>query len=108
MLAGGRNGTLYVGVTSDLSNRVSLHRQSIHAGFTQRYRVHHLVYFEMHPTMPDAIRRETQLKKWNRQWKLRLIEQFNPEWRNLWDESGEVSDFASGGQRRERDLGDTT
>jgi putative endonuclease len=69
MLASGRNGTLYVGVTSDLFLRVGLHKQDLIDGFTKRYGVHRLVYYEMHQTMPDAIRREKRLKKWNRAWK---------------------------------------
>ena len=86
ILASGRNGTLYIGVTSSLEDRVSLHKQDLVEGFTKRYGVHHLVYYEMHATMPEAIRREKQLKKWNRAWKIRLIEQMNPEWVDLFDE----------------------
>lgn len=86
ILASRRNGTLYIGVTSSLENRVSLHKQDFVEGFTKRYRVHHLVYYEMHATMTEAIRREKQLKKWNRAWKIRLIEQMNPEWLDLFDE----------------------
>ena len=86
ILASGRNGTLYIGVTSSLEDRVSLHKQDLVEGFAKRYGVHHLVYYEMHTTMPEAIRREKQLKKWNRAWKIRLIEQMNPEWVDLFDE----------------------
>lgn len=86
MLANKRNGTLYIGVTSDLPNRTSLHKQDLIEGFTKRYGVHRLVYYEMHHTMPVAIRREKRLKKWNRAWKVRLIESMNPEWTDLFDE----------------------
>ncbi len=86
ILASGRNGTLYIGVTSSLEDRVSLHKQDFVEGFTKRYGVHHLVYYEMHAAMPEAIRREKQLKKWNRAWKIRIIEQMNPEWVDLFDE----------------------
>lgn len=85
ILASGRNGTLYIGVTSDLIGRMSIHIQDLLAGFTTKYRVHRLVYYEMHPTMDAAITREKQLKKWNRQWKVRLIESVNPEWLDLFD-----------------------
>ena len=98
ILASKRNGVLYVGVTSDISNRVNLHKQNSIEGFTKRYDVHLLVYYELHETMPDAIRREKQLKKWRRAWKVRLIEQLNPEWRDLWTETGEVHMGAVGGQ----------
>ena len=86
MLANKRNGTLYIGVTSDLPNRTSLHKQDLIEGFTNRYGVHRLVYYEMHDMMSDAIRREKRLKKWNRAWKVRLIESINPEWTDLFDE----------------------
>lgn len=78
-----RNGTLYVGVTSDLARRVSEHREGYFGGFTKRYSLGRLVWFERFPNMTDAIAREKQLKKWNRQWKLKLIESINPEWRDL-------------------------
>ena len=98
ILASKRNGVLYVGVTSDISSRVNLHKQNLIEGFTKKYGVHLLVYYEMHHTMPDAIRREKQLKKWNRAWKVRLIEQLNPEWRDLWTETGDVHISGVGGQ----------
>jgi putative endonuclease len=98
ILASKRDGVLYVGVTSGLAQRVGLHKQDLIEGFTKRYGVHTLVYYEMHETMPAAIRREKQLKKWNRAWKVRLIEQLNPEWRDLWDESGEIHMFGPGGR----------
>jgi len=92
ILASRRNGTLYIGVTSDLPWRVSLHKQDLIDGFTKKYRVSLLVYYEMHPTMEAAIRREKQLKEWRRLWKIRLIESMNPEWIDLFDErSGESS-----------------
>ena len=86
ILASGRNGTLYIGVTSDLVKRVWEHRQELVEGFTKKYDVHSLVYFEQYDEMVLAIQREKQLKKWNRSWKLRMIEQKNPEWRDLWSD----------------------
>ena len=84
ILASKRNGTLYTGVTSDLHKRVWEHQQGLAEGFTRKYRVHRLVYFELHEDMLAAITREKQIKKWNRAWKLRIIEQQNPNWENLW------------------------
>jgi putative endonuclease len=98
ILASKRDGILYIGVTSDLAKRVCLHKQDMIEGFTKKYGVHSLVYYEMHGTMPAAIGREKQLKKWNRAWKVRLIEQLNPEWRDLWTESGEVRMAGPSGQ----------
>lgn len=86
ILASKRNGTLYTGVTSDLVKRVWEHKNDVVQGFTSRYRVHSLVYFEMHDTMDVAITREKQVKEWQRAWKIRLIEESNPEWRDLWPE----------------------
>ena len=86
ILASRRNGTLYIGVTSNLPQRVWEHKNNVRPGFTSRYGVHHLVYYELHDDMTTAITREKQLKKWNRAWKLRLIEQENPEWRDLWEQ----------------------
>ncbi|HWH79510.1 MAG TPA: GIY-YIG nuclease family protein [Candidatus Binatus sp.] len=80
------NGTLYIGVTSDLVKRVTGHKSDLVDGFTKRYGVHRLVYYELHGDMMSAIARERQLKKWNRAWKLELIETENPEWRDLTDE----------------------
>ena len=92
ILASKRNGTLYIGVTSDLPGRVSVHKQDLVEGFTRRYGVHALVHYEYFNTMPEAIAREKQIKKWNRLWKIRLIEQMNPGWRNLFNaETGEIS-----------------
>jgi putative endonuclease len=86
ILTSKRNGTLYVGVTSDLAHRMVQHKQGLIEGFTKRYKVHHLVYYEMHETMPEAVRREKQIKEWKRLWKIRLIESMNPEWIELFDE----------------------
>lgn len=86
------NGTLYVGVTSNLHDRMAQHAQGLFPGFTKRYGVKQLMYYEMVETMPQAIAREKQLKRWNRIWKLRLIEQMNPDWKNLFDEvTGEIA-----------------
>ena len=85
ILASKRNGTLYVGVTSDLKGRVWKHRTDAFQGFTKEYGVHRLVYFELHDTMEAAITREKQIKKWNRVWKIRLIHRTNPHWEDLWD-----------------------
>ena len=85
MLASQRNGTLYIGVTSDLVQRIWQHKNDIFEGFTKEYGVHMLVWFELHEDMENAIIREKRLKKWNREWKLRLIEEKNPEWKDLYD-----------------------
>lgn len=84
ILASKRNSTLYIGVTSDLVKRVWQHKNDVCEGFTKKYGVHTLVYYEMHANMTEAIRREKQLKKWNRAWKIELIERENPEWFDLW------------------------
>ena len=86
ILTNKRNGTLYVGVTSDLVHRVWQHRNHVTSGFTSRYRVHTLVWYESHESMMGAITREKSLKRWHRHWKLALIEQTNPTWRDLYDE----------------------
>jgi len=83
ILASKRNGTLYIGVTSNLEKRVEEHKQDIRKGFSSKYSVHKLVYFEMSQDVESAIVREKQIKKWNRAWKIRLIEQENPEWNDL-------------------------
>ena len=85
LLASRRNGTLYVGVTSDLVQRVWQHRSDIAEGFTKRYGVHLLVWYEMHATMEAAIRREKAIKEWRRDWKIELVESMNPDWRDLYD-----------------------
>lgn len=84
ILASQRNGTLYIGVTSDLIQRIWQHREGVVEGFTEQYEVKTLVWYEQHETMESAISREKQLKKWNRDWKLRLIEKQNPQWLDLW------------------------
>jgi len=84
ILASRRNGTLYVGVTSDLIKRVYQHRNDMAEGFTKRYQVHDLVWYELHERMESAILREKQIKAWRRTAKLGLIEQGNSQWRDLW------------------------
>jgi len=84
ILASQRNGTLYTGVTSNLHRRVWEHKNDLIDGFTKKYQVHQLVYFELHADMYSAITREKQIKKWKRQWKIELIEKHNPQWRDLW------------------------
>jgi putative endonuclease len=84
ILAGKRNGTLYIGVTSDPIRRIWEHKHDVVEGFTSKYRVHTLVYFEQHERMEEAILREKQIKKSNRAWKNRLIEERNPEWHDLY------------------------
>ena len=86
ILASQRSGTLYIGVTSNLLHRVWQHKNSMTEGFTEKYKVYNLVYFELHEGMVEAIKREKQLKKWNRQWKIRLIEEKNPQWKDLYNE----------------------
>ena len=84
ILASRRHGTLYVGVTSDLLKRVWEHKGDLADGFTLRYRIHDLVWFEQHDTMASAISREKALKEWKRAWKIDLIEKDNPDWRDLY------------------------
>ncbi|MDR3089266.1 MAG: GIY-YIG nuclease family protein [Desulfobulbaceae bacterium] len=86
LLASKRNGTLYTGVTNNLIRRVWEHKNNLIDGFTKKYAIHRLVYFEQHEDMLSAITREKQIKKWNRAWKLVLIEKENPDWRDLWDD----------------------
>ena len=83
ILCSKRNGTLYIGITSDLNRRVQEHRAKLIPGFTKKYSVVHLVYFEVFDSAMDAIRREKCLKEWRRSWKLRLIENSNPTWLDL-------------------------
>ena len=85
-MANKKHGTLYIGVTADLKRRVTQHKESRIPGFTQKYNIHSLVYFEEHTDIRDAITREKQLKKWNRAWKIKLVERRNPEWRDLFFE----------------------
>ncbi len=84
ILASKKNGTLYIGVTSDLVKRYYEHKHDLIDGFTKQYKVHNLVYFEITESIGSAISREKNLKKWNREWKIRLIEKGNPEWRDLY------------------------
>jgi len=86
MLASRRNGTVYVGMTDNLVRRLWERRNGLIPGFTKKYGVKVLVWYELHGTRESAFQRERQLKKWNRAWKLRLIEEMNPQWRDLADE----------------------
>ena len=86
ILASRRNGTIYVGVTSDLVKRVYEHKNHLAKGFTDKYNVDKLVYYEQFDDIISAIAREKQLKPWKRKWKLDLIEKDNPDWRDLYDE----------------------
>jgi putative endonuclease len=88
LLASGFHGTLYTGVTSNLLGRTWQHREGVTGGFTQRYGVKRQVWFEVHETMENAIRREKLIKRWQRQWKLELIERENPTWRDLAEDFG--------------------
>lgn len=83
ILASKPYGTLYIGVTSNLAGRIEAHRNGCVDGFTKRYGVYTLAYFELHADMYEAIQREKRLKKWNRAWKIKLIEEANPEWKDL-------------------------
>ena len=86
ILASRRNGTIYVGMTSALMQRVWQHKNNLVEGFTSKYKVDQLVYYEMIEDPNVAVQRERQLKKWNRKWKLQLIEKMNPTWRDLYDD----------------------
>lgn len=86
ILADDRNGTLYIGVTNNLLERVFQHRTKVVKGFTEKYLISKLVYYEQTSDVRSAIEREKQLKKWNRQWKINLIESMNPNWRDLYPE----------------------
>jgi putative endonuclease len=86
ILASKKLGTLYIDVTSDLVKRVYEHKKNLVEGFTQKYNIHDLIYFETTQSIESAIAREKQLKKWNRKWKLELIEKHNPEWKDLYEE----------------------
>ena len=86
MMASERNGTLYVGVTSNLLKRVYEHRNNLIEGFSKRYHVHVLVWYESHETMENAIMREKNIKKWNCAWKLGMIERTNPIWQDLYEQ----------------------
>lgn len=84
ILASKKNGTLYIGVTSDLVRRIYEHKNDLVEGFTRKYGIHNLVYFEATESIESAIMREKQLKKWNRAWKINLIEKSNPAWKDLY------------------------
>ena len=100
IMASRRNGTHYTGVTSEPWVRPAVHKQDLLEGFTQRYGVHRLVYYDMHETMEAAILREKRIMKWNRAWKLRLIEQMNPEWLDLFEvASGALLDGPADSER---------
>ena len=86
ILASKKNGTLYIGVTNDLIRRVYEHKKDIIKGFTEKYRVHRLVYYEQTDDIQNAILREKRMKKWRRRWKIELIEKRNPEWKDLYDD----------------------
>lgn len=86
ILASKRNGTLYIGVTSDLVKRVWEHKNNAIEGFTKKYGVHTLVYYELLDDMESAITREKQMKKWRRMWKVKLIQKNNPNWKDLWND----------------------
>ncbi len=85
ILCSKRNGTLYTGVTSNLIQRVYEHKNDLADGFTKTYKIHLLVWYEIHPTAESAITREKQIKAWKRAWKLRLIEEGNPQWSDLYE-----------------------
>jgi putative endonuclease len=86
ILCSKRNGTLYIGMTSDLIKRIYEHKNNLLDGFTKRYSVHTLVWYEAHDNAETAIQREKQIKKWERAWKLGLIEENNPTWKDLYDD----------------------
>lgn len=85
ILAGRKDGVLYIGVTNDLKRRVYEHKMEIIKGFTAKYHIHRLVYYEVHSTHWDAAVRESRMKKWKRDWKIGLFRESNPEWRDLYD-----------------------
>ena len=88
ILANRQNGTIYVGVTSNLAARIWQHKNDVIPGFTSRHRAHSLVWYEVHVSMPTAIEREKAIKKWRGTWKIQLIEKMNPLWRDLYEEIG--------------------
>lgn len=103
LLASAPNGILYIGVTSDLHHRMAQHDQALIEGFTKKYGIKRLVYYEFHATMPEAIVREKRLKDWRRAWKVRLIHGMNPEWTNLFDpRTGEIAEGPADVVRRRR------
>ncbi len=86
ILASRRHGTLYVGCTSNLIRRIWEHKNNVVSGFTAKYKIHQLVYYEIHRYRIEALRRESRIKNWRRNWKLKIIEEFNPHWSDLYDE----------------------
>ncbi|MBI5206071.1 MAG: GIY-YIG nuclease family protein [Nitrospirae bacterium] len=86
ILASKKNGTLYIGVTSDLVKRIYEHKNNLVEGFTKKYNVHNLVHYEIAEDINSAVTREKQLKKWNRDWKIKLIEKSNPVWKDLYSD----------------------
>jgi putative endonuclease len=86
IMASGYHGTLYIGMTGDLVKRVHQHREGAVAGFTADYKVRYLVWFEIHDDVQQALLREKRLKHWHRAWKIRLIEESNPRWEDLWEQ----------------------
>ena len=101
ILASKPNGILYLGATSDLSGRMVQHREGEYDGFTKRYGIKTLVYYEMHDAMTDAIVRERRMKEWQRAWKVRLILAMNPQWRDLFDPAtGDIADGPADIERR--------
>ena len=86
ILASKRNGTLYIGISSNLKDRIYKHKQGIYDGFTKKYKVNKLVYYEVYTDVRDSIAREKQLKNWKREWKIQLIKKDNPAWRDLFDD----------------------
>ena len=84
ILASGRRGTIYIGVTNDLPPRVYEHRTDVVPGFTRKHKVHRLVYYEIHDDIREAIAREKRIKRWTRAWKIQLIEKQNEDWHDLW------------------------
>lgn len=83
ILASKRNGTLYIGMTNNIARRIDEHKTKVVKGFTQKYHVHRLIYYEVYDSPEEAIRREKNLKAWQRTWKLRIIEEINPDWNDL-------------------------
>ncbi|MFA5175607.1 MAG: GIY-YIG nuclease family protein [Patescibacteria group bacterium] len=86
ILSNKKNGTLYIGITNNLIRRIYEHKNNLVEGFTKKYNVHNLVFYEQYDNINDAISREKQMKKWNRKWKIELIEKDNPNWRDLYEE----------------------
>jgi putative endonuclease len=84
VLASNKSGTLYIGITNDLKRRVGEHKEGLIEGFTKKYNIRKLVYFEIYNDINEAMLREKRLKKWNRSWKIRLIEEMNPKWNDLY------------------------